>query len=67
MRTCPRCGIKRMTKYPALSRVDNKTGICSQCGVDEALTAFVGFGVAPKQIWASNLPAFDAGEANTSD
>jgi hypothetical protein len=29
-----------MTKYPALSRVDNKTHICSECGTDEALLDF---------------------------
>ena len=33
---CPRCG-KMTTDYPALSRRDNKTEICSQCGTEEAL------------------------------
>lgn len=33
---CPRCG-KTVTDYPALSRRDNKTNICSQCGTDEAM------------------------------
>lgn len=33
---CPRCG-KTVTDYPALSRTDNKTNICSQCGTDEAM------------------------------
>lgn len=33
---CPRCG-QRYSGYPALSRRDNKTEICPQCGVDEAL------------------------------
>jgi transcription elongation factor Elf1 len=33
---CPRCG-KETNDYPALSRRDNKTNICSQCGTDEAL------------------------------
>jgi hypothetical protein len=41
-RHCPRCGQKRMTKYPALSRLDNKSQVCSECGTDEALTAFIG-------------------------
>ena len=40
MSKCPRCGENRMTKYPALSRVDNKTHICSECGTDEALLDF---------------------------
>lgn len=35
--TCPRCG-KETNDYPALSRRDNKTNICSQCGMDEAMT-----------------------------
>lgn len=40
---CPRCGEpvpsrENQGQYPgALSRVDNKTHICSQCGQDEAL------------------------------
>jgi len=37
---CPRCS--RIThKYPALSRRDNKTEICADCGVDEAMFDFV--------------------------
>ena len=36
---CPRCG-KPMNGFPALSRKDNKTEICSQCGHDEAMEAF---------------------------
>lgn len=37
---CPKCG-NEMGKYPALSRVDNKTEICSDCGVKEALEIFL--------------------------
>lgn len=33
---CPRCG-KTYTDFPALSRRDNKTYICPDCGVDEAM------------------------------
>ncbi len=36
MSTCPRCK-KDYTGYPALSRRDNKTDICSDCGTEEAL------------------------------
>lgn len=36
---CPRCGGKIKT-YPALSRRDNKTYICSDCGQDEAMFDF---------------------------
>ena len=36
-RKCPKC--KRMyIGYPALSRRDNETEICSDCGVAEALS-----------------------------
>ena len=34
--TCPRCK-KETTDFPALSRRDNKTEICSKCGTEEAL------------------------------
>lgn len=33
---CPKC-CRTFTDYPALSRVDNKTLICPDCGVREAL------------------------------
>ena len=33
---CPKCG-KAYHGYPALSRVDNATLICPDCGVREAL------------------------------
>lgn len=36
---CPICG-KEIGKYPALSRKDNKTEICSNCGMLEALAIF---------------------------
>lgn len=36
---CPRCH-KEYDGYPAISREDNKTEICSQCGQDEALVQF---------------------------
>jgi DNA-directed RNA polymerase subunit RPC12/RpoP len=35
-RVCPRCG-RTYTEYPALSRVDNETAICPDCGTKEAL------------------------------
>lgn len=43
---CPRCGGSipnnlQPGKYPgALSRVDNRTEICSSCGTDEAMWQF---------------------------
>lgn len=36
---CPRCK-KVIIGYPAISRVDNKTEICSSCGNIEALEIF---------------------------
>lgn len=36
---CPICG-ESLGKYPAISREDNKTKICSNCGTLEALAAF---------------------------
>jgi len=40
---CPRCK-KDYKEYPALSRVDNKTNICSKCGTEEAIFNFVNRG-----------------------
>lgn len=37
-RICPRCG-RTYTEQPALSRVDNETDICPECGMMEALAA----------------------------
>jgi len=36
---CPSCE-KVVDEYPALSRKDNKTEICSECGQKEALTIY---------------------------
>lgn len=36
VRICPICGCE-YSDYPALSRKDNKTYICPQCGMQEAL------------------------------
>ena len=33
---CPKCG-RSFTEHPALSRLDNKTLICPDCGTREAL------------------------------
>lgn len=38
---CPRCGVT-YTDYPALSRYDNKTYICPDCGVEEAMINYTG-------------------------
>lgn len=38
-KACPICG-SIITFYPAISRIDNKTEICSDCGVCEAITIY---------------------------
>ncbi len=40
-RICPICG-REYTDYPALSRRDNATEICPDCGVKEAFEDFFG-------------------------
>jgi len=42
---CPKCG-QTFTEHPALSRLDNKTLICPDCGTREALETL---GIAPKE------------------
>jgi ribosomal protein S27AE len=56
--TCPRCGegipnnLQR-GQYPgALSRTDNKTEICSDCGTQEALEDFFTQNLTPKTEWS---------------
>ena len=39
---CPRCK-NYIIGHPALSRVDNRTEICSDCGLLEALEAFINY------------------------
>lgn len=55
---CPRCKFnwipcnERPGEYPgALSRVDNKTEICSACGEDEALMQHYEGKLIPKEEW----------------
>ena len=38
---CPRCGNEYLD-FPAISRKDNKTEICTTCGQAEALLAMIG-------------------------
>lgn len=44
-RVCPRCGAV-YAKPPALSRLDNQTYICPDCGTREALAAM---GLSPEE------------------
>ena len=38
---CPRCG-RPYSDYPAISRYDDKTEICPDCGVEEAMINYTG-------------------------
>lgn len=58
--TCPRCfgGIPndlQRGQYPgALSRTDNETEICSDCGTSEGLEDWYGEGCKPQSEWRVN-------------
>lgn len=39
---CPKCK-NYIQGYPAISRKDNKTKICSECGILEALESFINY------------------------
>ena len=53
---CPRCG-KTYTEQPALSRVDNETLICPDCGVREALES-LGVGVEEQDSIINSIHGF---------
>ena len=40
VRVCPICG-KKYNEFPAISRKDNKTEICPDCGLKEALESWL--------------------------
>ena len=46
---CPRCG-RMVIGFPALSRLDNKTDICSACGTEEALLDWKGHLMPKKTV-----------------
>lgn len=71
--TCPRClgGIPNNETpgaYPgALSRTDNRTEICSECGVLESIEdhQWLGWGGAlPQTRWAANSPFLGKDSSN---
>lgn len=52
-RMCPIC--KRMyTDYPAISRKDNKTEICPECGLNEALIDFFNYKCQSRDVNEEN-------------
>ena len=52
---CPLCG-EKIKGYPATSRVDNKTEICSDCGTREALIPQTSQGFTNLWITAQTIP-----------
>lgn len=53
-KVCPRCAGDTTNQYGALSRTDNKTMVCSNCGKQEALEQF-GFGSPlPQSLWRTS-------------
>jgi len=52
---CPRCLKNNIGRTPgdpgALSRADNETYICSDCGVEEAFLNFAGHKAQPVSLW----------------
>lgn len=60
---CPRCELRRYTPYgfglratdeapyPALSRMDNETYICSPCGNEEGMRDYTGEPPIPPSEW----------------
>jgi hypothetical protein len=40
-KTCPRCNALYDGRFPAISRADDVTAVCSECGVDEAFIQFL--------------------------
>jgi hypothetical protein len=56
---CPRCH-KYIEGYPAMSRTDNRTDVCSKCGVNEGLQAMVG-ALTPQAEWPVSMDKVELG------
>ncbi len=54
---CPRCGLFQEGR-PALSRTDNKTDICSNCGHIEAIEEYYEM-LKPQSEWVRERRAYD--------
>ena len=63
---CPRCGIA-MQGYPATSRFDDKTEICSDCGTDEAMMNATGMNLYDPNRFDSKTGKKLDGEPNDND
>ena len=68
-KTCKRCGQVARYNDPfhrgvgAISRLDNRTMICSDCGLDEAMEDFFGAGITPMSEWPINRYQEEAEDA----
>lgn len=58
MAICPRC-YRQYSEYPSLSRVDNKTNICSNCGTEEAFIDFRFLHDGDKSIFILRIKELD--------
>lgn len=56
-KVCPKCG-KTYCGHPAISRVDNTTAICPECGTREALES-LGVSKEAQDKIISSIPKFD--------
>lgn len=54
IRKCLRCE-KVYEDYPATSRRDNSTEICSKCGTEEAMVDFYGIAKVPYDVFCREL------------
>ena len=50
---CPRC-LRVIRGYSAVSRADNETNICSECGTQEVLESYFLKGCKPITSWPIN-------------
>ena len=50
---CPRC-LGEIEGFPALSRTDNKTYICSPCGQTEGMEAFIYKTIKTQDMWPTH-------------
>ena len=51
--TCPRC-LGNIEGYPAISRTDNKTDICTPCGQTEAMEDFIYKTIKTQEMWPTH-------------
>ena len=50
---CPRC-LGTIEGYPAVSRTDNRTDICSPCGQTEAMEDFIYNTIKTQDMWPTH-------------